>query len=61
MKDRTAGGEMVDVGAGAIDWAALFQYIDQAGIEHFLVEHDRPDGAFRSIEASYRYLSGLEI
>ncbi len=61
VKDRTAGGEMVDVGAGVIDWAGLFQYIDQAGIQHFLVEHDRPDGAFRSIEASYRYLSGLEI
>jgi len=26
-----------------------------------LVEHDRPNGAFRSIEASYRYLSGLEV
>ena len=61
VKDRTAGGEMVDVGAGDIDWAAIFQYIDQAGIRHFLVEHDRPDGPFRSIEASYRYLSELEV
>ncbi len=61
VKDRTAAGEMVDVGAGVIDWADLFQHIDQAGMKHFLVEHDRPDGPFRSIEASYRYLSQLEI
>ncbi len=61
VKDRTAEGEMADVGAGVIDWVELFQHIDHAGMKHFLVEHDRPDGPFRSIEASYRYLSGLEV
>ena len=61
VKDRTGAGEMADVGAGVIDWAGLFQHIDHAGMKHFLVEHDRPDGAFRSIEASYRYLSRLEV
>ncbi len=61
VKDRTAEGDMVDVGAGVIDWAGLFQHIDHAGMKHFIVEHDRPDGAFRSIEASYRYLSALEV
>ena len=61
VKDRTAAGEMADVGAGVIDWVELFQYIDHAGMKHFLVEHDQPDGPFRSIEASYRYLSGLEV
>ena len=61
VKDRTAAGEMVDVGAGVIDWAGLFQHIGHAGMKHFFVEHDHPDGAFRSIEASYRYLSRLEV
>ena len=61
VKDRTAAGDMADVGAGVIDWAGLFQHIDHAGMKHFLVEHDRPDGAFRSIEASYQYLSRLEV
>ncbi|MCH2463883.1 MAG: sugar phosphate isomerase/epimerase [Gemmatimonadetes bacterium] len=61
VKDRTAAGEMVDVGAGVIDWPGLFRHIDHAGMKHFLVEHDRPDGPFRSIEASYRYLSALEV
>ena len=31
------------------------------GDEALLVEHDRPDGPFRSIEASYRYLSELKV
>ena len=61
VKDRTRAGEMADVGAGVIDWVELFQYIDHTGMKHFLVEHDRPDGPFRSIEASYRYLSGLQV
>ena len=61
VKDRTPAGEMADVGAGVIDWVGLFQYIDHAGMKHFLVEHDRPDGPFRSIEASYRYLSELRV
>ncbi len=61
VKDRTVAGEMADVGAGVIDWVELFQYIDHAGMKHFLVEHDRPDGPFRSIEASYRYLSELNV
>jgi sugar phosphate isomerase/epimerase len=61
LKGRSAGGNMVDVGAGVVDWAELLQHIELAGMRHFFVEHDRPDGAFRSIEASHRYLSGLEI
>jgi len=61
VKDRTPGGDMADVGAGVIDWVELFQHIGHAGMKHFLVEHDRPDGPFRSIEASYRYLSELRV
>ena len=59
VKDRTAGGDMVDVGAGVIDWAGIFEYAELAGMEHFFVEHDRPEGPFRSIDASYAYMSGL--
>jgi sugar phosphate isomerase/epimerase len=61
VKDRTPAGDMADVGAGVIDWGEIFQHIDHAGMKHFLVEHDRPDGPFRSIEASYAYLSELEV
>jgi sugar phosphate isomerase/epimerase len=61
VKDRTPAGDMADVGAGVIDWGEIFQHIDHAGMKHFLVEHDRPDGPFRSIEASYAYLSEMEV
>jgi sugar phosphate isomerase/epimerase len=59
VKDRTAAGDMVDVGAGVIDWVGIFEHAENAGVEHFFVEHDTPDGPFRSIEASYGYMSRL--
>lgn len=61
VKDRTRDGRMVDVGAGAIDWTAVLGHRERAGIRHYFVEHDDPDGPFRSAAASYRYLSELEI
>lgn len=61
VKDRTPDGRMVDVGAGAIDWAAIFRRRERAGIRHYFVEHDDPDGPFRSVTASYRYLRDLEV
>lgn len=61
VKDRTADGRMVDVGAGVIDWAAIVARREQAGIRHWFVEHDRPDDPFASVEASFRWLSALEV
>ncbi len=58
VKDLTADGRMADVGAGEIDWAALFALSDTAGLRHYFVEHDQPGDPLASIEASYRYLSG---
>ena len=59
VKDLTADGRMVDVGAGDIDWAALFALSDTAGLRHYFVEHDNPGDPMASIEASYRYLSAI--
>jgi sugar phosphate isomerase/epimerase len=61
VKDRTAQGKMVDVGAGAIDWAAIFAHRKQAGIRHEFVEHDEPADPFASIAASYSYLRALRF
>lgn len=61
VKDRTVTGHMVDVGQGVIDWAGILKHANRAGMKHLFVEHDRPEVAFGSIEASYRYLSELEI
>jgi sugar phosphate isomerase/epimerase len=61
VKDRTADGRMVDVGAGVIDWRAIFARRAQAGIRHYFVEHDEPPDPMASIAASYRYLSRLSV
>jgi len=59
VKDMAADGAMVDVGAGTIAFPSLFALGGQAGIRHFIVEHDDPAAPFESIAASYRYLRGL--
>lgn len=61
VKDRNADGEMADVGAGVVDWPAVLDAGAEAGVEHHFVEHDRPADPFASAEASYRYLSDLEL
>jgi sugar phosphate isomerase/epimerase len=61
VKDRTADGRMVDVGAGAIDWRTLLGRRRQAGIRHFFVEHDEPADGFGSVRASYEFLSRLRV
>lgn len=61
VKDRTADGEMVDVGDGVIDFPAIFARADRAGLKHFFVEHDSPDDAAGSIAASYGHLAQLDI
>ncbi|HEU4829783.1 MAG TPA: sugar phosphate isomerase/epimerase [Gemmatimonadales bacterium] len=61
VKDMAAGQKMVDVGAGSIDWPRILGRREQAGIEHYFVEHDEPADPMASVAASYRYLSGIRI
>lgn len=61
VKDMAPDGGMTPVGAGVIDWPALFAHADTAGIEHYFVEHDNPEDPLASIRASARYLEGLEV
>jgi sugar phosphate isomerase/epimerase len=58
VKDMTADGSMVDVGAGTIDFAKIFAAAN-GGIKHYFVEHDNPSDPFASIAASYRALLAL--
>ena len=51
--------EMRDVGAGTIDWRAIFRHHEQAGIKYYFVEHDEPPDPFASATASFAYLSHL--
>ncbi|MEZ4455844.1 MAG: sugar phosphate isomerase/epimerase [Gemmatimonadales bacterium] len=61
VKDMGPKGEMRDVGAGTIDFAAIFRQREQAGIKHFFVEHDEPGDALASARASAKYLTALRF
>ena len=61
VKDMTAEGEMTDVGNGTIDFAAIFAQSEQAGLQHYVVEHDNPEDPIASITTSYTYLKDLEF
>jgi sugar phosphate isomerase/epimerase len=58
-KDMTKSGEMVDVGRGAIDFAAIFRHSDEAGLKHVFVEHDEPTAPLDDARISYNYLHTL--
>lgn len=56
VKDMTADGAMADVGAGTIDFAAIFA---NHQFEHYFVERDDATDAYATAEAGYRALSQL--
>lgn len=58
-KDRTAQGEMVAVGDGALDFAALLEAGAHAGVQHVFVEHDDPADPLDTVARSLRHLEGL--
>lgn len=59
VKDRTADGRMVDVGAGVIDFATILPRAEAQGLMHAFVEHDRPGDPVQSVRRSYEHLSSL--
>lgn len=61
VKDSAGPPEhhMVDVGAGVIDFGAIFARSERAGIRHYFVEHDNPPDSLASVSASYDYLANL--
>jgi sugar phosphate isomerase/epimerase len=60
--DASPARGMADVGKGIIDFKAIFAKRQQAGIQHYFVEHDepKPDG-IASARESFAYLSKLTI
>ena len=52
---------MTEVGSGKIDWKRIFAKSQQAGIQHYFVEHDQPADPIASITASCGYLKQLEF
>jgi sugar phosphate isomerase/epimerase len=59
VKDRTADGKMVNVGEGAINFAAIFAQASRAGIEHFFVEHDEPPNGIADARVSFEHVRKL--
>ena len=57
VKDRTAAGEMVDVGDGVIDFVDVIDQAGRQGLLHAFVEHDRPGDALVSIRRSIDWLA----
>ena len=61
---RFAGASMADlteVGSGIIDWKRIFAHSEQAGIQHYFVEHDNPKMPMESARISYQYLQRLRF
>jgi sugar phosphate isomerase/epimerase len=53
---------LTDVGTNdVIDWKRIFAKSDQAGIQHYFVEHDVPKDPYESLKASYGYLTKLDF
>jgi len=51
--------DITEVGSGMIDWKRIFAHSEQAGIKHYIVEHDNPKQPLESIKTSYEYLKSL--
>lgn len=61
MADIAGTQEMVPVGAGEIDFAAIFEHSEHAGLRHYFVEHDNPTDPIASIRTSYEHLRQLSF
>ena len=59
VKDRSADGEMTEVGAGTIDFPELFAA--GTGLKHYFVEHDRPTDSLRSIRESFTAIQAMRF
>jgi sugar phosphate isomerase/epimerase len=61
VKDRSAEGTMVDVGAGVIAFDALLREARRLGLAHAFVEHDAPADPMGFARASYAWLSRRDV
>jgi sugar phosphate isomerase/epimerase len=68
VKDMNADGSFEDAGKGLLDFARIFRYGRQAGIDEFIVERDdagtpprAPADAISTAEVGYDYLAALRF
>ena len=61
VKDMNSAGEMVAVGDGDINFAALFEAGEAGGLKHYFVEHDNPTDALASIRSSINAVRAIRF
>lgn len=59
IKDMSESGEMVDVGAGEIDFAEILTSDAGSGLKHLFVEHDNPANSFRTAIIGHKALTSI--
>lgn len=59
VKDMAPSGGFADVGAGILDFVAMFEHAHRGGVRSFLVEHDNPADELSTARNSFRYLRAL--
>lgn len=61
VKDMDEHGRMADVGRGTIDFAGIFSHQEDAGFQHYFVEHDNPGDGIASIASSIYTVRNLRF
>ncbi len=61
VKDMAADRTMTPAGQGTIDFAAVFAKSDEAGLQHYFVEHDNAEDPIQRITTSDTYLRALRF
>ena len=59
--DKTASRDFACAGDGCIDFPSIFKLNKQAGVKHFIVEHDNPEDPEQCITSSAKYLLNLKF
>jgi len=65
IKDRAADGKnsdedgWADVGTGVLDWAPIMAALKDAGVDHYVIEHDNPSDHERFARVSFDHITSL--
>ncbi len=59
VKDMAPDESITTVGEGTIDFASIFKERATAGLQHYFVEHDRPEDPFGTITRGFEHLAAL--
>jgi len=57
--DHTEERSFACVGDGIIDFPAIFEKAELAGMKHLIVEHDQPENGMECARTSYNYLQSI--